>query len=68
MPSSPRTTSDAAELERAELRDGEEEELLARRELLRNAEKFMDAFAAADAVMDAVTAVEPDTVLLSTTV
>ena len=37
-----------AELERAELRDGEEEELLARRELLRNAEKFMDAFAAAD--------------------
>ena len=33
---------------RAELRDGEEEELLARRELLRNAEKFMDAFAAAD--------------------
>ena len=39
---------DAAELERAELRDGEEEELLARRELLRNAEKFMDAFAAAD--------------------
>ena len=37
-----------AELERAELRDGEEEELLTRRELLRNAEKFMDAFAAAD--------------------
>ena len=37
-----------AELERAELRAGEEEELLARRSLLRNAEKFMDAFAAAD--------------------
>ena len=37
-----------AELERAELRGGEEEELLERRELLRNAEKFMDAFAAAD--------------------
>ena len=30
------------------VRDGEEGELLARRELLRNAEKFMDAFAAAD--------------------
>ena len=37
-----------AELERAELRGGEEEELLERRELLRNAEKFMEAFAAAD--------------------
>ena len=37
-----------AELERAELRAGEEEELLERRSLLRNAEKFMDAFAAAD--------------------
>ena len=37
-----------AVLERAELRAGEEEELLARRSLLRNAEKFMDAFAAAD--------------------
>ena len=37
-----------AELERAELRPGEEEELLERRGLLRNAEKFMDAFAAAD--------------------
>ena len=37
-----------AELERAELREGEEEELLERRELLRNAEKFMDAFSAAD--------------------
>ena len=37
-----------AELERAELRAGEEEELLERRSLLRNAEKLMDAFAAAD--------------------
>jgi len=37
-----------AELERAGLRAGEEEELLERRSLLRNAEKFMDAFAAAD--------------------
>ena len=37
-----------AELERAGLREGEEEELLARRNILRNAEKFMDAFSAAD--------------------
>ncbi len=37
-----------SELERAQLREGEEEELLERRNILRNAEKFMDAFAAAD--------------------
>lgn len=40
-----------AELERAELREGEEESLLERRELLRNAEKFMDAFDRADAAL-----------------
>ncbi len=40
-----------AELERAELREGEEETLLERRNLLRNAEKFMDAFARADAAL-----------------
>lgn len=37
-----------AELERAELKEGEEENLLARRNILRNAEKFIDAISEAD--------------------
>lgn len=37
-----------AELERAELRAGEEEELLARRNILRNGEKFLSAVSACD--------------------
>jgi len=37
-----------AELERAELREGEEEALLARRNILRNGEKFIDAMTEAD--------------------
>ena len=37
-----------AELERAELQEGEEETLLARRNVLRNAEKFTDAVSEAD--------------------
>ena len=36
------------ELERAELKEGEEEELSARREILRNSEKFSSAIAGAD--------------------
>ena len=40
------------ELERADLRDGEEEELLARRNILRNGEKFLSAIAAADACLN----------------
>lgn len=41
-----------AELERAELRDGEEEELLARRNILRNGEKFTAAVSACDACLN----------------
>ena len=41
-----------AELERAELREGEEEALLARRGILRNAEKFIDAISEADACLN----------------
>ncbi len=37
-----------AELERAELHEGEEETLLARRNILRNAEKYIDAVSEAD--------------------
>ena len=40
------------ELERADLRDGEEEELLARRGILRNGEKFLSAIAAADTCLN----------------
>ena len=36
------------ELERAELRPGEEEELLERRDLLRNGEKYLSAVSGAD--------------------
>lgn len=39
------------ELERAELQDGEEEELLARRNLLRNGEKYLTALSGADYAM-----------------
>lgn len=39
------------ELERAQLQPGEEESLLERRAVLRNAEKFMEAFSAADAAL-----------------
>ena len=41
-------THQIAELERAELKDGEEEALLARRNILRNGEKFIDAMSEAD--------------------
>ncbi len=41
-----------AELERAELRAGEEEELLARRNILRNGEKFLTAVSACDACLN----------------
>ncbi len=41
-----------AELERAELRAGEEEELLARRNILRNGEKFTAAVSACDAYLN----------------
>ncbi len=40
------------ELERAELREGEEEELLSRRNILRNGEKFLSAVAEADACLN----------------
>ena len=40
------------ELERAELREGEEEELLARRGILRNGEKFLAAISEADACLN----------------
>ena len=39
------------ELERADLREGEEEELLARRSILRNGEKFLAAISEADACL-----------------
>ncbi|WP_409968455.1 DNA repair protein RecN [Bengtsoniella intestinalis] len=39
------------EIERAELQDGEEEELLARRNLLRNGEKYLTALSGADYAM-----------------
>ena len=41
-----------AELERAELREGEEEALLARRNILRNGEKFIAAVTEADACLN----------------
>ncbi|MBQ7713809.1 MAG: DNA repair protein RecN [Oscillospiraceae bacterium] len=41
-----------AELERAELKDGEEEGLLARRNILRNAERFIAAIGEADACLN----------------
>lgn len=41
-------THQIAELERAELQEGEEDALLARRNILRNAEKFIDAISEAD--------------------
>ena len=40
------------ELERADLREGEEEELLARRSILRNGEKFLAAISEADACLN----------------
>ena len=40
------------ELERAELREGEEEELLARRNILRNGEKFIASISEADACLN----------------
>lgn len=40
------------ELERAELREGEEEELNARRNILRNGEKFISAISAADGCLN----------------
>ncbi len=40
------------ELERADLREGEEEELLARRNILRSGEKFLSAVAEADACLN----------------
>ncbi|MBO4914076.1 MAG: DNA repair protein RecN [Oscillospiraceae bacterium] len=41
-----------SELERAELEEGEEEALLARRNILRNSEKFTEAMAEADACLN----------------